>query len=74
MNPVLKYNDLVKHQTLYISRLKENRELSRTQGITYFTVMNRNIECAERILTLLKEKQRDHQTDLFEKNTQLNHK
>lgn len=73
-SPILKYCDLVKYQSDYVKRLHESREIARRNGVTYFTVMNRNIEIAERILSLLKHSQKEMQADLFDKNIMLNHK
>ncbi len=72
---IIKYADLIKYQQYQVKALRYNREVSRSQGVTQFYGINKNIEIAERILTILKKWNKDpEQENLFDLNVIENHK
>lgn len=74
MGSMIRYQDLIKHQGDYVERLKSNRDAMKATGVTQFYGINKSIECAERILKLLKQSRKVMQPDLDFLNSEMNQK
>jgi hypothetical protein len=58
------FEDLIKHQQERVDYLKRTKDANKAMGKSAFYI-DHNLECAERILSLLKKHKKDPQGDLF---------